>query len=718
MRALSYHSSPVTSRRLGTRCGLPVELACSKSGIHGIAPAQNTVRAGRQAGIPVIWPLRFRTCYADRIKENKASLARRVILEGLIIAVLLMISTHTAVRQIRSPDVKPSFYQHEFAPAVALACGDEAAGQGDEGRRAIEAFLSLDTRTIRCADVAADVGQWPRNYFQKASRYLIGSVGLVWRIRGMSWDALAPLYALLYALTVLASYGILRLGAGKTVSLAGGLAMTFLPIHLHYLPHLRDYSKAPFILIVVLAMAWIVRYRTNARSMIILSIASGAITGLGVGFREDVLLIAPLFPLVVLLFSRPRLREALTVKISAVIGYLAAFAVVGLPVLAGLGGNGNMFHVILLGSMSHFDPALGIQPSLYEWGYAYNDSYVSTVVNSFWHRSGHSNHILNLGTAQYNDACFRYYLEILRNFPADLVARYWAALLRIVQPGWLGGAMPIIASLCIAAIASYSLRVGLFVTLVVLYLGGSPSLQFDPRHYFYLRVVPLFFIGMAGQQLLNVMAGLRGRAHGRQAALLPDKSCRRRLLTGAGFLVAILIVLEGPLWLLRVWQQSHVSALLAEIQSTPVTPVATHRTALDDGLIRFVLSSRDTASRSDFPIRTRYWDARFNGSDCGHQYITFRIAYEASDPFLDISRSVRLPISPSTHYYFATYELSPGAYGSSTSHLLGIDLDKGETGCLAGIGEVSNLSQFPLLPGLILQPGWQSQALYQRIGTN
>src|SRR5205823_5410293 len=79
--------------------------------------------------------------------------------------------------------------------------------------------------------------------------YLMTAAALVWRARGsMSWNALTPLFAAEYGLTLVAAYGIFRIGIGRVMSVVATLALLVSAIHLAFLPYLRDYSKAPFVL--------------------------------------------------------------------------------------------------------------------------------------------------------------------------------------------------------------------------------------------------------------------------------------------------------------------------------------------------------------------------------------------------------------------------------------------------------------------------------------
>ena len=90
---------------------------------------------------------------------------------------------------------------------------------------------------------------------QRAYRYLITTVGWTWRLQGhVAWSALAPLYGLFYASTVLLLFVVFRQGMGTSIAGALAVVLALSPLHVSYLAHLRDYSKAPFVLALVVLL--------------------------------------------------------------------------------------------------------------------------------------------------------------------------------------------------------------------------------------------------------------------------------------------------------------------------------------------------------------------------------------------------------------------------------------------------------------------------------
>ena len=58
------------------------------------------------------------------------------------------------------------------------------------------------------------------------------------------------------------------------------------------------------------------------------------------------------------------------------------FTIVAWPILTAYREGSNTGHVALLGLMTPFDKPLGIEGSIYDWGYTYLDGFAAVTVNS------------------------------------------------------------------------------------------------------------------------------------------------------------------------------------------------------------------------------------------------------------------------------------------------------------------------------------------------
>ena len=665
----------------------------------------------------------------------EALFASSAFLAGVVIAVVFSLAWP-------SRGIVPQFYQHEFAPAAMLACGKGyVVPLKKNAAPTLDAFLSLKSRSLDCASIP-DVATKEPNLFQSGQMYLIGSVGMLWKLTGVGWDSLGPLYGLLYGVYALAAYGVFRLGVGRALALLTTLVLVTSTLQLDNLPHLRDFAKAPFILALILFMTWMVKYSLPVKSHLGLATLTGAVMGVGVGFRMDLFIFLPPTLVAIWFFSPGPTFGNARIKTASSLLMLASFVLAGWPILRAFGGGGNSFHVILLGLMSPFDPNLGVRPALYEWGYLYNDVYINNILSSFVQRIDGSEQVLRLATPEYEHAGLRYYLLILSNFPADIALRYLAAVIKTLAlvspnllvyglPGFLypvfvtaADIMPWLVLAVLAAVFAARPRLGVFSGLMILYLAGVPSLQFHDRHVFHLQFLPLWVLAFMLHH--GLAAGWEWRKGGSRAALRSAgvdnarglATWARRAVLFAGVAVA---VLAGGGWGVRQWQQHHLVEFLGAYQRAKTHPVELAPSVDPSGEMLFRLPDPPESSpRPERSLRTHYWIAEFDGKRCDRDDVLFKLSYEASDPFLGANRTVKLGIYPSGRYFFPTYSSMSDRLGAYAGYrkLIGLQLPDEDAACLTGIREVENIGDFPLLLSLAFRPGWEEGPLYQQIAGN
>ena len=204
---------------------------------------------------------------------------------------------------------KPWFYQQEFGPAVMAACGFGYVNPAAETRPALADFLNRTADAVSCGEVQSLATQ-PLTSMQRAFRYLIMTVGATWRVGGeVAWSALTPLYGSLYGVTVVLAFAIFRQGMGRMLSALASTALMVSTLHLHNIPHLRDYAKAPFVLALVLVAIRLVLVEVTTWRTLALAALAGGLTGVGIGFRNDLLVAIPAMVGVLAVFLPLGLRE-------------------------------------------------------------------------------------------------------------------------------------------------------------------------------------------------------------------------------------------------------------------------------------------------------------------------------------------------------------------------------------------------------------------------
>jgi hypothetical protein len=234
---------------------------------------------------------------------------------------------------VRSGGASDLGIQHEFAAAVAQACGRGFVDPGYDATPGLEAFLQRKTDTFSCSEFPPTLPPHRPNLTQGLYRYLMSSVALVWRIRGVSWWALWPLFGVVYGSTIAIGYGLFRLGMGRAIASAMTVMLAISAVHIGYIPYLRDYAKAPFILGLILIMARMAMGPVTRRRLLCHAAAFGLVLGVGFGFRNDLLISVPPFAAAILFCLPDRVLDHLRLKMTAVALAAATFTIVAWPIL-------------------------------------------------------------------------------------------------------------------------------------------------------------------------------------------------------------------------------------------------------------------------------------------------------------------------------------------------------------------------------------------------
>lgn len=512
------------------------------------------------------------------------------------------------------------YYQKYFAPAVMLAWGFGYRQPIDcNSPPGLCDFLSRKTEAVEPPALGTPVPTETPNQFQQVHRYLIGSVGVCWWLLGVSWKAVWPIYAILFAMTLVAVYWLGRAWVSPIFSVV--LVVTFGCSGLvgSEFPNLRDFSKAPFILAAIAICCHVVSQPITRSGLVCLSAFAGLVIGVGLGFRMDLITVVPCVILAVGLFSSVQYRHAMMWRGLALMCFFATMAASSWPILQSFGQGSNSWHVIVLGLMSHFDSSLKILPAeTHELGFKYLDAYVISILTDFAHRVPNLPNPVKFGTSGYDRVGMAYWLTVLTCFPADIAARAMSATRLICSTGFTSGAAVVVQILVLLTLFGFSARqnrsLGLFAIVLVCYAGLIASLQFHPRHHFYLYLIPVMAFCLLGQEAFGRILAVRGLAfafqtrlgalHEAFAAPRPGRCfAARGLLTLSGAGVLIFVV---GLWALRQYQagvvremQQQFEGLSSSACSYSVKPIPS-----STGLIGLIPDAPVT-SQPAHPIR--YW---------------------------------------------------------------------------------------------------------------
>ena len=608
----------------------------------------------------------------------------------------------------------PFFYQLYFEPAVMVACGKGFVVSQPQipsmGR-----FLSEQADTFDCADISPSTKLVSDGLFQNAYRYLMTAVGLTWRATGVSWKKLGPLAGILFGVSIVAAYGIFRLGMGPMLSALLAWLFSVSTLHVGNLPHILDYSKAPFILLLIFLVGLLVRIHPSWRRVIATSASAGAVLGVGYGFRSDLLIIVPVFVLTLVFFVNAAWRERVRYAAGGCLAFFAAFYFVGYPVIAGVQRTWNcQWHTTIVGLGNAFTHDLGLQPAPYDWMAGFTDEFVALETTSYEARLHPGTAPIAYCSPEYGAATRDFMLDVARHVPADFIVRAYASAFQIVQLPlrWRNPPMPHLAVdyyklrkavttpvrdagvfLVVAAlflVTAANVRLGLFLIGFVLYFGGYPALQFANRHFFHLEIITWWAIGFLVQQIVTLVVD-RFR---RRPFQMPARAAMRR---AGAILGGVFVMLVASLWLARLYQHAAIAPLVHAYVTAERSPLATD---VVDGVHRVApLQEKQTqpATADVLEVDVNEWQCPA-GSALKFQYGPGQVGY-AHDVLLD-------PGGP----HLTTRIMLPVFFGFQ-----GVSVPNAQAGCVAGLQRLKNPERLALMPELVLRPGWESQPLHQTL---
>lgn len=493
------------------------------------------------------------------------------------------------------------FYQADLEPVVMFACGHGfVASALPEPIPGLRDFLELRVDSFDCAHIPEVFPTQPHR--QHALFYLMHAIGVTWRLLGVSWSGLAPLFGVVCGLVLALAFGLFRLGMGVPLSLAGVFALAVSTLHLVNLPHLRDYAKAPFVLASILVMALLVTGAVTRRRVLGLAALAGVVLGVGYGVRTDLLASIPPLLLTLVLFLRGGIRSHAGLKLQAVGVVLGAFVLFAWPVVSFVSQRGGCErHVVLLGFSPYFDDSLGIVPASYEWG-PYSDAYIHTAVGSFYRPGADAATGPVYCSPEYDELTTRYLVSIVQSFPGDIATRAVASMGGVLDAPawsfvapisdtlgplyhrradvlrWLSGWAPVLAVPVLVGLAASDLRIGLWTLGLILWFGSLPMLQFHPRHYFHLEWMGWAVFGLAaswcGRRLLRwVTHGSPLSEGGRER--------RRRVLV----MTVCLLGIGGSAAGARAFQERSVRHLIERVERLAAQPVNVVVEEAPDGVL-------------------------------------------------------------------------------------------------------------------------------------
>ncbi len=504
----------------------------------------------------------------------------------LILCALLLVSAAAfAMAYLRNiphhNDGRDGLTPSHFGASVMLASGRGFVNPIGGAAAELDAFLAQQRNSFDPSTLPKNIQVIDDDPFAACHRYLFSAIGLVWRLAGISWDNLRILLVIFFCLTAAAAYGVFRLGMNPVLSAFFTACFMTSPALLDTFPYLRDFCKAFFFLLILFVLGKLLLTPLKRRALWILAALLGLVIGVGLGFRQDLLItLPPAFAVLLLGLPAGSIRD----RVCACLLLALCFLLPAWPVLSVMRQQGPLsYHHIATGLATPCESALPVDPASYDRIYSPNDPVVHATYTSYAHRVQGVKESIPPWKRAAAQAAQGFVREVMRTFPADMLARGYAATLwalgispahvvwfevgspELVQRiiaweapvrEWILPLMKYLVPTALLLLSLFSVRLALALFLLLLYFCGYTSLQFQARHCFHLAIVSFWFVGFLLDVPVKAVLSLRTK----KARFSPREAlhavCRLLSFVAVG---AFLVIV--PLQAARAWQHRTVSAI-------------------------------------------------------------------------------------------------------------------------------------------------------------
>jgi hypothetical protein len=348
---------------------------------------------------------------------------------------------------------------------------------------------------------------------------------------------------------------------------------------------------------------------------------------------------------------------------------------------------------------------------------------------------------------RYDRQTARLLQAVVRLLPADTLIHAYAAILRVLEspfsapgqedcdtlrPSAAGTACqarnlvlgsvprlvgPLAAACLIVLALATNVRLGVFLLAVVAVFIGSTTLQFDPRHTFYLEFIGLWPIAFFLQ---------RAR---------PGGLSRLRPLASRAILVAVVLCAIPAILLIaaRAYQQRVLTTLFTRYLAADATSVPISWSLLStpssaavplDHLLPPLDPFNANAVSPSPTLRSGILRIEVGGSACaGHtSYLALRYEVPFNGQLAQQAAmlSWTVPADGSVvHLFMPIYRMQIAMPGGSSPigevRPLTLEMAPTETACLRSLATLDRPSDFPISLMAILGPDWRTHRLYQTL---
>jgi hypothetical protein len=635
-----------------------------------------------------------------------------------------------------------SFFYQAFAPEIVMwACHHGFVYPIDKPQE-LRDFLSGQLSHFSCQTLSSVSQTQEAGLFARTQFYLTLSVALIWRVLGVGYANLWPVYGVLHGAYAAGCFALLRTFFTRWIATAAALALSVSPIVIGMLFMLRDYSKAPFIIWALFLLFLAIR-TANLRTAIVASGISGCILGIGAGFRLDVLVLLPAG----LVFLGAGVKTASHVwhaRALAVTAFGIGCIAFAAPIVgAAPGGASGM--LAMQGATDPFVHFLGIRSAPYSLGWRYSDELTMSTIAADISRTdpnweageGEPRRSISQSISRSTDYFSRWApffaadfathaiksAVLLSGFEALISPKHLALDPAGSRPIWLtpsisGSLRLIFQAVGLAGLLALLLRIfarssrqaacmaGLFVFLLT-----YPAIQFSVRHFFHLEI--LSWLGILS--LLVVPYEWKTITVVKRRFLMWVIGCT---LTGTAAYCALLAVQNRVL----AQQISHLLALDRELVTTSLEregdnvtwglPIPSHYADLVTGPI--------DSLNSQLPEIGIEWDVRaavdrlvitIGGPLCSAGEVPITFTYQKRrEVFQPLDHTFTVMADPT----LKTMLVAPAFY-RPTQYLSEISVPSSRRGCLLQIERIQGDSLLPSSFTAVLTPDWIRRPLHQTL---
>jgi hypothetical protein len=264
---------------------------------------------------------------------------------------------------------------------------------------------------------------------------------------------------------------------------------------------------------------------------------------------------------------------------------------------------------------------------------------------------------------------------------------------------WLG---PLVTIAALGVAWAMSVRLGLALTVFVLFLTGYPAIQFEPRHWFQLRFIPWWSAVLVCGYL--VKEGARGWS-------LPSIV---RATAGVAATGAVLVV---SLMLLRAIQIRILTGLFRAYAAAPTETleIARHGSLLDVDWRPNDFGSPPEHRASDLLVVTLDRDA------CGgFDALPVRVRYESDNAAHDLTTTLAVdrPFAGHDAPQLVVPVFANGLRDHSYLRFVGLEAVGARADCFQRVSRIVDRSAQPLWIQAYLPGDWTDRALYQTFSSS